>query len=218
MHIRLVALMLLVTLLAVAGCQKNDVAPPPPTPAPAPEQIAGQIRSSLAPLQAPLTGAGPFDANLKESVLTALRTARSQNQITPNGKIALNQVTNDIQDIIRQAREQKRWPLVVAALEAYEIFQPNDPQMATLKKLADLEVKKPKVTLKGWWTDKEANEQVYAFLTLLDPVTKAQKEVRVREGEEFDNLKFIRIIGNLSGVLLEYLPIPGELFEVRMTQ
>jgi hypothetical protein len=57
-------------------------------------------------------------------------------------------------------------------------------------------------------------------VTVVDPLTQARQELRVREGEEFypdaegkSILRLVRVIGAQSGVELEYMRLPGETWE-----
>jgi len=211
-----IALIGLMCTLVLLGCAKEPPPPetPPPPPEPTPEEIAADIRKNLEPMERVFNGGGEYDISTKDAMIGALTTARSTNQVKENGRQAIAMVSHDIEEIVRKARDKRRWRMVLVAIEAYDALQPGGEKFNRIKELALLQVNRPKVQVQGFFEDKEANNQVYAFLEVFDPATGATSRVRVREGEEFNGLKFTRIVGDLQGVELEYLAIPGELFEV----
>ncbi len=220
---------LLVCLLCVACAEKAP--PPPPTPPPppekTPEQIAGEIRPVLAPLEAVLVddpsgqgsgeggkGAkGGLAPNARSTVISGLTEARTKHQGSENGRQALAMIAHDLESITSRARDQKRWPTVILAIDAYELLMPGSTKMNRLKERAQLHLACPKVSVKGFMDDAEKKD-VYVFLELLWYQSGESKSVQVKVGEEFDGLKLLDIVGDKKGVRIEYLAIPGEIFEV----
>jgi hypothetical protein len=199
----------------VFGCGQQAAPPPPPeqkaAPEPSPEQIAQEIQKSLGVLQECLvSGNPPPDSS---TFVPALSSAAAKHRVTDNGKAAIAKVASQLEEVIRQCKEKKRWGMVKASIDAYNALVPNSSKFNRLKEMTDLQLSKPMVKCKAFFVDHASNNQVYAFLELTYR-TGEVKNVQVREGEEFESLRFVRIVGDLKGVELEYLPIPGDTFEV----
>lgn len=199
----------------VTAC--GEQAPPPPpeekaAPEPSPEQIAQEIGKTFAILNECLvSGTPPPDSS---AFVPAISSAAAKHRVTDNGKTAIAQVSRQLEEVIRQCKEKKRWGMVKASIDAYNALVPNSSKFNRLKEMADLQLNKPMVKCKAFFVDIKSNNQTYAFLELTYVKTGEIKNVQVREGEEFDDLRFVRIIGDLKGVELEYMPIPGDTFEV----
>ena len=58
-------------------------------------------------------------------------------------------------------------------------------------------------------------KQLTVFLELTDYFTGKIDRVQAREGDEFNNLRLVRVIGRNKSVLFEYLKVPGLFFEVQ---
>jgi len=223
-------LLMMVLMLALQACQPAAPPPPaepPPPPPPTPEEITAQIRPILEPMRALLrdTGevgwgtkgkgaAGRLSPEIEKQVLDALTAAKQQHQGTENGKAALNMITHDVEEIASQARDQDRWTLTMGAIKAFELLQPGNTKMNRLKERATLMCKRPIPHLKGFLDDKQTGE-TYAFIEVELLPDHELKQVKVRKGEEFYNLRFLDIIGNNEAVTLEYTLVPGNIRECK---
>jgi len=209
--------LLLVCLLVLAiaplmGCPKEEP-PPPPPPAP-PEPTAQEIAAKIRPALDALKTQGYFQDALLQPMLDELKKAKNENQNKENGKAALSQISIEIVDLVNAAAEKKGWKYVLAGIAAYEVLNPESTRFARTKEIATLQVNKPKVTVKGFFVDQAAGGQLYAFLEVFDPKTNVTETWKARLGEEKYNLRFVDIVGDQKGVTLEYLAIPGDLFDV----
>jgi len=202
---------------------------------PSAEEIAKEIRQGLAPLYELLksrsdgrgwgsggTGAaGMLTMPVENQVVTALRASRQKHQSSENGREAIKMATHDIEDIIRQARDQERWRLLMGCIAAFEAISPGSTKMEHLKERAKLHRVCPIVRVKGFFDDEEMNE-TYAFLEVIKRFfTKdgrlrdaPAETVRARPGDEFHGVKLLGFVGDRRGVRLEYLAIPGNTWEV----
>ena len=202
------------------GCQQQ-AATPTPTPAAAPEKtpekIKEEIMATLAPMQSVIANpaAGGFTDDMKKSLIEGLQKARSANQASENGKQALAMVTHELEAIISTARDQKRWRLVLCAIEAYEVMSPGTTKMNRLKERAKLYLSRPTVTVKGFVDDKDTKD-TYVFLDVTLHPSEEVNSVQARVGEEFFGVRLLDIVGNKKGVHLEYLAIPGDTWDVMM--
>jgi len=138
-----------------------------------------------------------------------VRGAYAKYKDDEKGKAALTAISHDLEEVISQARDQQRWRLVMAGIQAYEILNPGATKMNRLKERAQLWLNRPDVTVKGFFDDKEKGD-VYAFLHVTLHPSNEVRQVRVRKGEEFCGLRLVDFIGKLEGVTLEYIAIPGE--------
>lgn len=212
----LVLFLLLVVCVVLAGCEKKEEAPPPPPPPPEPsaDEIAAKVRPALDPLKSPPIA----DEAIKPMLDKLTEFSKTYSTAVPtklNGPDGVAKIAQEITEIIDGAKDVKRWKLVLAGISAYEAVRPSDTKWSRLKELATLQNGKPKVALRGFFTDQASGGQIYAFLEVTDPETQVTEQWRAREGEEAHKLRFVRIIGNQEGVTLEYLPIKGELFDVK---
>ena len=98
-----------------------------------------------------------------------------------------------------------------AAIDGYEILSPGDKKFDDMKTRVQLHVNRPEVVLQGFFEDVD-KKQVYALLEVTLHPSNEVKKLHVRKGEEFEDLRLVDIVGDLRGVKLEYLKIPGEFF------
>jgi len=209
-----VILMTLLAFLLLAGCEKKEELPEKPVEQEkTPEQIVELIARDLAPLSGAFSG-GWLTNDDKDKIVSKLRTHKATYQSKENGVIALERITAEVEKAVRMARDEERWRLVINCLEIYDVLQPGSTKFQRIAKLADLQLKKPKVKLKGFFRDIDSNDQFYAFVDINDPESGKTYSEQMRVGEEKHGIRLHRIIGNQQGVEFEYMAIPGDYFEV----
>lgn len=188
------------------------------------EAVLGEVRSALAPLAAVLNadGYGERDSETpgyltdaaKEQALTALREAVQKHGKTEHGRRALTLLEHELVTMIQQARDNDRWRLVLAAIEAYEVLNPqSSSRMERLKERAHVHFNRPRVKVLGYFDDL-AKDDVYIFLEVTLHELGDVEILQVRQGDEFLGLKLLEIVGRKKGVLLEYEKVPGDVFRV----
>lgn len=211
---QIVVVMSLLAFVLALGCEKGEELPQKPVEQEkTPEQIVELIKKDLKPLGKIMSG-GVISPDEKNQVLSKLRTHKTTYQSKENGVIALERIKGEVEQAIRGARDSERWFMVLVALEIYDVLEPGSTRYQRLAKTAVLQMKKPKVKLKGFFRDIESNDQFYAFVEITDPVSGKTYSEQMREGEEKHGIRFSRIIGNQQGVEFEYMAIPGDFFEV----
>lgn len=141
----------LIVAAALTGC--GGAAPPPeatpkavPKAAPVektPEMIAAELRNTFAPLKASLGSKQDVEDPVKAKVIADLRAAMTANAISENGKRAISQVSHDMEEIVRQARDLKLWSSLMCGIEAYETLVPGDAKFSRLKEQGALRMKRP---------------------------------------------------------------------------
>ncbi|HOZ47345.1 MAG TPA: hypothetical protein PLO37_18980 [Candidatus Hydrogenedentes bacterium] len=164
-----------------------------------------------------VTGGPEWQPGARVDLLDKLKAAKAKHSAIYNGEVALSQLAREIEGVLDQAKEKKMWPLVCTSCEAYDILDPGNTKTKRYMDRAILELKRPKVKVKGFFQD-EQNNDVYVFLDITLFGQKEAQTLRVRQGEEFLDppytLRMRSIIGNNKGVRLEYLAIEGDSFDV----
>lgn len=207
------AIALAILLVLFVGCpaeeeeEPTEGEPPPPTP----EEIAAKITNEIGfnnPLPAPGSVLKKEDG---DRWLSKVRSAYAQNSRTPEGKKALRMILSKIDERARYAEQIEGWKYVLVYCEAHDVFNPGSTKFDRLKKRADVELRKPKVRIKGL---PEAQGEVVAMLVFTFPLTgQSIDDIRMRVGEELHGLRLVDVVGNNKGLIFEYLET-GETFEV----
>lgn len=158
----------LVLAAVLAGCG-DEAAGPGKGDAETPEAIAGQIRPVLAPLEtlltAPAADNGNFtlvDAEWRRGLAVQMRQARKTYGGTENGEAALARIADELEALIRRARDEDRWGLALCAIEIHEELRPGMHLMRLLRERAMLHAMRPHVVVKGFFDDNDKND-LYVF-------------------------------------------------------
>lgn len=224
----LVALILVFLLGGMTvGCQPKKKAELTPEQVTQSVSLVTEMRQALAPMLSEVVsdpkvvgygengaGAQTFlsDAD-RDKCLEYLRQAKARYAASPEGESALQQLGVDFRQLAEQAHAQKRWRLVMAAIDATKILDPSRTDLDLLREQAKAYWERPDVVIKGFLDDVEKG-QVYALLQITLRPSGEQVSVHVRKGDEFNGLRFVDVVGNLRGVKLEYLKIPGDFFTI----
>jgi len=205
-------------LSAVTACtekEKKDRDAPPPPPPPTAQEIASEIRrASLNSLSALIAGPDqPVPASVYEQVLTGLRSGKAKHQGSKNGKEALDMIAVECNQILSRAVETESWHAVLLACDALDIVEPDNVRANRLRERARGRINRPKVTIKGFFTDAETDE-TKVFLDVYLPETKKTEKVRAHVGQEFYGLRLVDIIGKEKGIKMQHIET-GEMFDVR---
>ena len=209
---------LLVLLLAVTcvGCKdvlRKEPPPPAPTGPQTKEEVLVQISPLIEPLRRTISGGPVISETERYTMMSSLRDAVMRYESTAFGKQALNDLGYEVQEIAKQASAIEKYRLVLICVDTSELLAVEGQLLQRLGKKADVMLDKPTVRVKGFIDDVE-KKQTYIFIEMLNHRTGAVESREVREGEEFNNLRVVRILGGNQGVLFEYLKLPGLFFEV----
>ena len=183
------------------------------------EALLAEMRPIIAPLKTVLqhnegaTMGGGLSPKEKQEVLSGLGEACLKYQGLPFAAEAYRELAQEIVGIAEQAQTVERWQLVQACVEAHDILGVSSVKLGRFDERAELYLSKPMVTVRGFMEDKEKND-IYVFIEMLDRKTGKITKTTAREGEEFNDLKLIEIIGRNKQVRFEYLKIPGLTFVV----
>lgn len=213
----------LLLFAGLQGCKgeswfsKKEPEAPPTFGATNKAEVMAELEPIIAPLKAVVY---PRDENkpgisddMRQWVLTALRDAQTNYGEKDFGREALRDTAEEIRLLAKEAAAQERWRLVETAIDAYEILGLESATLARLDERAKIMVAQPKVVVKGFLDDLEKKD-IYVFLELIDRRTQERTRVTAREGDVFNDLRLVRIIGRNKSVLFEYIPIEGLFFEV----
>ena len=180
-------------------------------------EVLAELEAVIAPLKAAVYPPGAdttvFGDDTRHWINTALREAQAAYGDKDFGREALRDTAEEIRQIAREAANQERWRVVEAAIDAFEILGLESAMLARLDDRAKVMMAQPKVLVKGFMDDIEKKD-IYVFLELIDRRTQERTRVTAREGDIFNGLRLVRIIGRNKSVLFEYIPIEGLFFEV----
>ncbi len=209
----------LIAVLAIAVCvtgcgEKEPEVPvgPPPAPPPTPQEIADKIMTDLQ-LNAPLPAAGStMPKQASNNFLTAVTSAKTQNSVSADGKQALSLVSQKLDSRLRALENNLLWEHVLTYCEAHVILNPDSHKFDRVKEKAVAELRKPRVTIEGFFFDGNTG-QTSVFMDFYLPIEKVTHREQVRVGEEFYKCRLVAIIGNNQGVTMEYLET-GQTFDI----
>lgn len=206
-------------VLLVVGCSAKQPEPvkpenvPPPEPTPQ-ELYSSKLKPVIDVLSRPVNAGGALTMAEVTKVTEDLRGARSELAAKDNGRQALSKFQTDIEDLVKKGRNQQCWLAVKGCCMSYSILQPGNDRYAKLELRADLMLKRPVVTVKGFFQVGDGKE-LYAFLDVKDKETGAVTSHKVREGEEFHSvLQLVRIVGDQQAVEILYIPV-GDTWTVK---
>lgn len=209
-----------IIVIAFSGCEnfKEKIAPPPPPPEPVgpqtKQEVYNLVSPSINPLRNALAQGTPSLSDFeREQMMASLRNDIMNYGSLSFGQEALKELGYEIMEIARQAGQQNRYNLVLVCIDAIELLSMESHLLKRLGERADVILERPVVRVHGFLDDHEKGD-TYAFLDIINNRTGEVEKMEVRPGDEFANLRFIRILGNNKGILLEYLRMPGLFFEV----
>jgi len=110
---------------------------------------------------------------------------------------------------IPRMEDNELWDFVVVLCDVHEVFKPGSTRFARVRETAEIELRKPKITVSGIH---EKDGQVTAILKFYLPLSGETYSERPRIGEVFHGMKFVDVVGNNRGVEMEYLET-GELIK-----
>ncbi len=189
-----------------SGCEQPEPEPEPEPekpPEPTAEELYQRAKSLLGGLLTSGVDAPP-DHQIQD-ILNQVQARRPELALSENGRNAIQMVARDVDNMIRESRDEERWRKVKALCMAYMALRPGDERLASVMEQAEAMMNLPRITVTGFV---ELDGDLYAFIELFDPKTGEMTAYRRREGEEFhDVMRLVRIIGNQQAVEVEYLPV-----------
>jgi len=214
---------LLAGAVGLTGCRIERVEPEPPQPETQPPRTKEELLAELRPLVETLRkktnlppGAAPqrITETEREQVVSGLRDAKIRFGTEEFGQAALRDVAYEIADIAKEAAAQKRWKLVQAAVDAHAIIGIESHYLRRLEDRAKVNLARPLVEVKGFVNDIEKND-IYVFVEITNRKTKNRETIPAREGDEFNDLRLVKVARGNKSVIFEYLPIEGLFFEAK---
>ena len=209
---RLSLLLTILIPLGILGCEPAAKKPtePPPPPVRTAAEIANEIR---APIQQMVTAYMGTKFEIPEFELAAglnqVRQLKQKNMAEEHGAEGIRAATTDTQSFIKTADESKAWGVVVFACDALKILDPANTNYDRFRERAMVYINMPRVTITGF--TKIGDDPPVVLISVYLPETKQTVSERVREGEELLGLRFINIIGNNRGLLIEHIQTGEEL-------
>ena len=181
------------------------------------EAIADEMRAALAPLSPYTTSMPPefpVDPTIRSKLPAQFQDLAQKYRATDEGQQAIQTVVRDLEDRLKPLREEGRAHVVLVLCDVIEVLEPKSPKLGRYREWASVVKNRPLVAMRGWYKPLDVPEEVtYFFIDVYLPETGEVKSLAVRPGEEFLDLQFRKILGDNSGMLLEYMPT-GNTFEV----
>lgn len=190
--------------LVLAGCGEREPPEPPPPPPPTPEEIAAKIVADLR-INQPLPVRGStLPTQASRNFLNSVRGAKTQNSVSPDGKQAMLIVSQKLDLRLRALEKNELWEHLLNYCDAHLILNPGSKKFTRSRDKAISELKKPRVTIDGYFHDGKTG-RTSVFMNFYLPIEKVTRREQVRVGEEFYGLRLVQIIGNNQGVTMEYM-------------
>lgn len=205
-----------VVLLCCAGCEQPLKKEPPRSATEkqqTKEEILAEIRPFVVPIQTTLAGGAIISDVERSTMLSNLRDAMVRHGETAAGRAAFQELSWEVQGMAKQAADMERYRLVLICIDVAELLDTESLLLKRLGAKANSMLDMPTVRVNGFIDDIE-KKQTYIFIELFNRRTGEVEKLQAREGEEFNNLRLVRIIGGNQAVLFEYLKMPGLFFEV----
>jgi len=184
-------------LLWLTACEREPPPPktPPPPPPPSAEELHGKVMGAIRPFM-------NSDPNSQVALPATLASEVGKLKTQVNGDKARAKVEGDVKDALKAAYDAEQWQAVLTLCDATEVLDKGNTRVVRYRERAIAEKNKPIVTVRGVF---EVDGVSTVFMDVYLPETNEQKDVKVREGEEFFGLILEKILGNDAGVQLKYL-------------
>ncbi len=210
--------------LTVAGCKEEKKEEKPPETTPPPVSVDQMVSEALQSLQ--LLEIIPPGTPLQflvspeghAQLLKYLGDWKTKSEAEPNGKAAIEKVMQDLDTRMRTAREAQNAAVVLLTTDLLDVLGSDKGIIDRYREWAKLHNNRPVVRVLGFYMEKDDSvtppkEITYAQLEVRIPETGETKREQIREGSEFDGLRFEEVIGKRRGVGLRYLAT-GDTFQV----
>jgi hypothetical protein len=209
-------LLALSVLAAMAASCKVEPPPPPPPPPTGPqtkEEVLALVRPVITPIRLALeTSTGLSDQD-RTVILQNLRQAVAEHGGKDFGRLALREVGYEIAQIGKDASTAERWKLALFCVDAFDTLSMESVLLSRISARAQEMMAQPTVRVRGFLED-GVDKTLYVFMDITDRRTGEVKKVQAREGEEFNGLRMIKVLGRNKQVRFEYIKIPGLIFDV----
>lgn len=210
------SLLLSGVLAAIISCAPPP--PPPPPPEAAGPKTAEEVYALISPIIQPLRASARSQQVVisnaeRDQMIYQLGQAVAQFGQTDFGRQALARLGQEIAELALEFSRQERYRATLVCLDAHNVLNMSSALLSRLGERAEKMLSQPAVRARGFLEDQQ-NRDLYAFLELLDRKTGKIKTIQLREGEESDGIRLLRIIGKNRAVRIEYLEIPGLIVDI----
>ncbi len=224
---------ILLAAVFIVGCPPPDEEPPekPATP----EEIRQEGQEILnmidqiarggggAPPGAPMPGAGTQDLLLKargagaqaqpQQLRARLQSFREKHGDTETGREMIGMISSKLMNLATTAFQAEQYQLCVSACDLVLVINPGHPRAPDLRRQAQEELDKPRVELKGFYEDQNA-EKLLAWVNVTYLQTRQTESRQVQVADEFDGYRLKKIIRNAqgrpTGILIRYIKTGKE--------
>lgn len=197
--------------LSVVACnQKQNQTPdqPPPPPPKTAAEISQQMRAAVEQAMNDAPPGRPTEAG-RNDIRNKVRGEMSKLGSEPNKDDGFADAAQSVIEQMKSAENGEQWARVVYLADAAQTLDANARVAGSLER-AMFQINKPVVTITGFT---QIEDVTTVHLSVFLPEANRTEKVNVREGEEFNDLRFLEIIGRNQGIRLEYLK-DNSVFEV----
>lgn len=230
---RLAIIPVVIAALFIVGCPAQDEEPPdkPATP----EEIRQEGQEILNTINQLATGGGaaapgrPGAGGGTQALLrkargtgmqaqpqqlrSKLQSFREKHGDTETGKEMIGMISSKLINLANTAFQTEQYQLCVSACDLVLVINPGHPRAPDLRRQAQEELNKPKVELKGFYEDQDA-EKLLAWVNVTYRNTNLTESMQVQIAEEFAGYRLKKIIRNAQGrpigILIRYIKTGKE--------
>jgi len=143
-----------------------------------------------------------FPPAVRNNMVRMLALAKQQHSLDPKGMEALGFVTQRLEKRVKEFERAELWEHVIGFIEAHQAMVPGSSKYNRLKNKAMIELRRPKLTLRGLTN---INGHQVATMGFYLPISSEHHDERMYMGDQKHGIKVIKVFGKNLGVKVEYL-------------
>jgi hypothetical protein len=142
-----------------------------------------------------------------------LQSFREKHGNTETGQEMIPMISSKLFNMANTAFQVEQYQLCVSACDLVLVIDPTHGRAPDLRRQAQDELDKPKVELKGFYQDQDA-EKLLAWVNVTYRKTNQTESRQVKVADEFDGYRLKKIIQNAqgrpTGILIRYIKTGKE--------
>lgn len=143
-----------------------------------------------------------FPPAIRQNMLRMLELANTQHSMDPKGKEALGFVKQRLEKRVKEFDRAQLWEHLIGFIDAHKILAPSSSKYNRLRDKAMVELRRPKISLRGIINH---GEHQMATLDFYLPLTSEYFSEKLYVGDIKHGIKIVSIFGDNIGVTVEYL-------------
>ena len=142
-----------------------------------------------------------------------LQSFREKHGNTETGQEMIQMISSKLFNMANTAFQAEQYQLAVSACDLVLVINPTHGRAPDLRRQAQDELNKPRVELKGFYQDQDA-ETLLAWVNVTYLQTRTTESRQVKVADEFDGYRLKKIIQNAqgrpTGILIRYIKTGKE--------